>query len=191
MKSPALPILVLALVMEMALPPALRADDWKTTDGKVYHDVQVLNSQPDSVTILHQDGGASVPLATLPPDVQAKFHYDPVKAKAWSDAKAKGEAQNRHDLQTEMNTASDMNQAGPLPSSDTPTGPVTAPVAPSGNPHYSMDDMIGSITLRRDLSEPGYHTAAHLVYSVRSSGLGPDRSDPNHHTISEIADSGL
>ncbi len=37
--------------------------------------------------------------------------------------------------------------------------------------------------MRRDLSDPAYHTMAHLFYTVQS--LGPDATDPNHHTIDE------
>jgi hypothetical protein len=194
------PFLLLALAVAALITPALRADDWKTNDGKVYQDVKVLNSQPDSVTILHHDGGATIPLANLPKPIQDQFHYDPAKAKAVADARAKTDAENRHALQAEMNQASDMNQAGPTPTdeaptSDTPTGPI-APISTSAPSdldvtHYTMDDLASGLTLRRNLSDPDYHTTAHLTYMIRTEGLGPDRSDPNHHSISEIADGGL
>ena len=209
MKFIPLPIFTLAAVSLISFATSLHADDWKTNDGKVYHEVKVLSSQPDSVTILHHDGGASIPLANLPADLQQKFHYDPTKAKAAAKARAREDVENRKRLQAEMNEASDMNQAGPEPTSDVPTGPLPAEPSksnasdstdlfkpalapdPSDPSHHTMDDLTSSLTLRRDLWDPAYHTAAHLTYVIRSSGLGPDPGDPNHHTISEITAGGL
>ena len=37
------------------------------------------------MTILDQDGGALVPLATLPANLQKQFHYDAAKAQAAAD----------------------------------------------------------------------------------------------------------
>jgi beta-glucanase (GH16 family) len=71
----------LLALFSLALPLAL-ADDWSTTDGKTYHDVKVVKIDDDAVTILDSDGGALVPLASLPADLQQQFHYDPAKAKA-------------------------------------------------------------------------------------------------------------
>jgi hypothetical protein len=58
----------------------LRAEDWTTTDGKTYHNVQVLSSNAAYVTILHEDGGGRIPLSTLSPALQKRFNYDPAKA---------------------------------------------------------------------------------------------------------------
>jgi hypothetical protein len=60
----------------------LEAEDWTTRDGKTYKNVKVVGAEDDAVTILCDDGGARVLLATLPTDLQQKFHYDAVKAKA-------------------------------------------------------------------------------------------------------------
>lgn len=57
------------------------AEDWKTTDGKTYANVTVVKVEDDAVTILDEDGGARVPLANLPADLQMRFNYDPEKAK--------------------------------------------------------------------------------------------------------------
>jgi hypothetical protein len=90
----------LALVMAlMALP--LHAEDWKTTDGKVYQDVKVIKVEDDAVTVLFSDGGARIPLIKLPPDLQKRFSYDPVKAKAAADARAKADAENAANLDAE------------------------------------------------------------------------------------------
>jgi hypothetical protein len=58
-----------------------RADDWTTTDGKTYKDVTVVKVEDDAVTILDHDGGARIALSNLNSTLQAKFHYDPAKAK--------------------------------------------------------------------------------------------------------------
>lgn len=58
-----------------------RAEDWTTTDGKTYKNVTVVKHDAVSVTILDQDGGATVPLSNLSPDLQKRFEYDPVAAK--------------------------------------------------------------------------------------------------------------
>src|SRR5271163_2903287 len=71
-----------------------QAVDWVTTDGKTYQNVSVVKVEADAVTILHKYGGALVPLDKLPPDLQKKFHYDPVKAKIAAEARAKEDAEN-------------------------------------------------------------------------------------------------
>lgn len=53
------------------------AEDWTTSDGKTYSDVTVIKSDSKSVTILDKDGGARIPLAKLPPDLQKRFNYTP------------------------------------------------------------------------------------------------------------------
>jgi hypothetical protein len=203
----------LALLLAAALPvfsaTSLWAEDWKTTDGKVYQNVTVIDAQPDAVTILHQDGGALVPLANLPPDIQKRFNYDPVKAKAAAEARARDDAANARALQAEMDQVSQMRQAVPdAQDSGTDSSPATASSKtthysmgdlasamdslksdPSDSSHYSISDLADSIhSLRRDLSEPGYHTMAHLAVSMGSLSAPYDST---HHSISEIADSGL
>lgn len=92
----------LVLVL-LALP--LHAEDWKTTDGKVYQDVKVIKVEDDAVTVIFKDGGALIPLVKLTPDLQKKFSYDPVKAKAAADARAKAEAANQKQLDAEKDLA--------------------------------------------------------------------------------------
>jgi hypothetical protein len=60
----------------------LRAEDWTTTDGKTYRNVQVLSHNAAYVTILHEDGGGQIPLSTLSPGLQKRFGYDPAQAAA-------------------------------------------------------------------------------------------------------------
>ena len=96
----ALLILTLAL---LALP--VSAEDWKTTDGKVYQDVKVIRVEDDAVTILFKQGGALIPLFKLPANLQQKFSYDPVKAKAAAEARSKADSENALALQKEMDAA--------------------------------------------------------------------------------------
>jgi len=168
---------------------SLRADDWKTTDGKVYQNVTVLHCDPDAVTILHKDGGALVPLELLPDDLQKRFHYDPKAAKAAADARMQQEIADAHALRAERDQVTNRRKeenaetarcadSAPALSSDS-----AAATASSGS-HYSMDDLIGSTQpMRRDLSDPTYHTMAHLVRTTHS--LRADPNDPNHYSIND------
>ncbi|HUI05926.1 MAG TPA: hypothetical protein VL486_02860 [Verrucomicrobiae bacterium] len=54
-----------------------------TIDGVTYHDVRWGRLTPSTVTLYHSTGIATMPLATLPPDLQKQFGYDPQKAAAW------------------------------------------------------------------------------------------------------------
>jgi len=54
------------------------------------------------VTILHKNGGALVFLNKLPPALQQRFDYDPVKAKAAAEARSKADAANAIALQAEI-----------------------------------------------------------------------------------------
>jgi len=78
-----------------------RAEDWTTTDGNTYRDVKVIKTDQDAVTIIHQDGGSLVPLATLSPDLQKRFKYDPAKAKASAAARAQADMDSIKALQAE------------------------------------------------------------------------------------------
>ena len=73
--------LILLSVTLALLATNAPAEDWTTSDGKTYKQVTVVRVEDDAVTILDEDGGALVPLALLPPDLQQRYHYDPEKAK--------------------------------------------------------------------------------------------------------------
>ena len=103
--------LLAAAALGLAAAPLLRAEDWTTTDGKVYKDVKVLQLEDDAVTILDSDGGALVPLATLPPDLQEKFKYDPAKAKVAAAARAQADANNPAALEAERVQAAKLKAA--------------------------------------------------------------------------------
>jgi hypothetical protein len=90
-------ILALALFSTFA-----RAEDWTTTDGMKYQNVQVIRVEDDAVTIIYKDGGALIYLNKLPPALQERFDYDPIKAKAAAEARAKADAENEKALQAEI-----------------------------------------------------------------------------------------
>jgi hypothetical protein len=100
-------VLVLALAMS---PGILLAEDWKTTDGTVYKDVRVVRVEDDAITIIYKDGGALVPLAKLPHDLQDRYDYDPAKAKAAAEARSKADAENAKQLQAEMELSEKMKR---------------------------------------------------------------------------------
>ena len=81
------------------------AEDWTTTDGTKYQNVRIIRVEDDAVTILYKDGGALVFLFKLPPALQQRFDYDPVKAKAAMEARAKADAESAKELQAEMEQA--------------------------------------------------------------------------------------
>jgi len=81
------------------------AEDWTTTDGTKYQNVRIIRVEDDAVTILYKDGGALIFLFKLPPDLQQRFDYDPVKAKAAMEARAKADAESAKELQAEMEQA--------------------------------------------------------------------------------------
>jgi hypothetical protein len=86
------------------------AEDWTTTDGTNYQNVRVVRVEDDAVTILYKDGGALVFLNKLPPALQDRFDYDPVKAKIAAEARAKSDAENAVALQKEIEQAASMKR---------------------------------------------------------------------------------
>jgi hypothetical protein len=103
-----------------------QAEDWKTSDGIVYHDVKVIRVEDDDITIMYRDGGALIPLSKLPPVVQKQFSYDPVKAKIAAEARAKEDADNAKALQAEIEKAQALKKQQQIQDakalSDTPEG---------------------------------------------------------------------
>jgi hypothetical protein len=98
-------LLILALSTFSAM-----AEDWTTTDGMYYQNVRVIRVEDDAITIIYKDGGALVPLFKLPPDLQKKFDYDPVKAKVAAEARAKADTENARLLQLEILQADKIKQ---------------------------------------------------------------------------------
>jgi len=101
--------ILLALALAF-VSTSLFAEDWTTTDGTKYQDVKVVRVEDDAVTILYKDGGALVFLNKLPPMLQDRFDYDPVRAKAAAEARAKADAANAIALQIEIEKAAKLKR---------------------------------------------------------------------------------
>ncbi len=86
------------------------AEDWTTTDGVNYQNVRVVRVEDDAVTILYKDGGALVFLNKLPPNLQERFDYDPVKAKAAAEERSKEDQANAVALQKEIELAAEIKK---------------------------------------------------------------------------------
>lgn len=74
------------------------ASTWTTTDGKTYTNVKVIKFDASTVTIVDEDGGATIPLANLNPNLQKQFHDDPATtptSKAPSAANAMAAADDK------------------------------------------------------------------------------------------------
>jgi hypothetical protein len=107
------------------LPVALRAEDWTTLDGKSYKSVQVLSHDDGYVTILDADGGAKLMLTELPPELRARFGFDPAKAAACVAATEAAETKEQ-----QAGAAQASKPAAGVAASPSATSPVT----PSSQP---------------------------------------------------------
>jgi beta-glucanase (GH16 family) len=173
------------------------AEDWTTTDGKTYRDVKVIKTEDDAVTILDQDGGALVPLATLPPDLQRQYHYDPARAKiaaqarqSEADASAQAVEQERlkEKAQAEVVSPKPPAPGAPLladnkvastpsvttqaaPATPAPSGPSTLP-APGGSQFSLNHGVSGAADSSHDVVNPNWK----LVWSDEFDGDSIDTS---------------
>lgn len=68
-----------------------------TVDGITYSNITWRTVTPATVSIFHQTGVASIPLEKLPPELQTKFGYDPVKAADWQKREATADVARRAD----------------------------------------------------------------------------------------------
>lgn len=91
-----------------------RGEDWKTADGKIYRDVQVIKTEDDAVTILYKDGGARIFLWTLPVDLQKRFKFDPIKAVTAAMQRSDDEKDSAEAMQNEKEQADEIKKLGGL-----------------------------------------------------------------------------
>jgi len=66
----------------------IRADDFKTIDGKEYKNVTVRRVEPDGIVLITSVGISKVYFTELPKEVQERFHYQPDKAAAYATQQA-------------------------------------------------------------------------------------------------------
>src|SRR6266705_6369197 len=62
----------------------IRADDFKTIDGKEYKNVTVRRVEPDGIVLITSAGISKVYFTELPKVFQVRFGYDPQRATAYS-----------------------------------------------------------------------------------------------------------
>jgi hypothetical protein len=79
---------IASAILVLCLCSVALADDL-TIDGVTYQDVRYGSVRGNSVTIFHRTGVATVPIASLAPDLQKKLGYDPEKAQADAEQAAK------------------------------------------------------------------------------------------------------
>jgi hypothetical protein len=78
---PKVPAMATLALVFLALAPLRGAgEDWTTTDGKTYKNIYPYWHDSTNVEIFWKGGGGMmIPLANLPPALQKRFGYDPVK----------------------------------------------------------------------------------------------------------------
>jgi ribosomal protein S1 len=81
------------------LSPILSAHDFKTLEGKEYRDVTITRVDPDGLIVETDSGIEKIPFTSLPKEVRAKYHYDPVAAARYSKEVAQSQQRAEKILQ--------------------------------------------------------------------------------------------
>ena len=82
---------IVALLILPLVPVAL-AEDFKAIDGKEYKNVTVSRVEPDGIVLISSSGISKVYFTELPKEVRERFHYNPMKAAAYSAQVTAGQA---------------------------------------------------------------------------------------------------
>ena len=129
--------LSLALIVAGLCCMTARAEDW-TASGKDYHDVVVGQVEADRVHITYDGGAGTVMLSDLSPELQKKFSYDPVAAKAATEAKQKADAQAQSELDAQV-------RAQALQAAKAPPAPLTFQEKVEAGKAQKVKDLEGGI----------------------------------------------
>lgn len=122
---------LLPLFLLLAAPLICHAEDWTTADGKtIYKDVKVLSHDTAFVTIMYADGGARVPLRSLPASLQKQFGYDSAKAAAAEAATVLQDKQQKQQLEAEAQRNAQAARQRPA---QLETSPASTPTAAAFN----------------------------------------------------------
>ncbi len=76
------------MFLMLCFASVIRADDFKTIDGKEYKNVTVRRVEPDGIVLITSAGISKVYFTELPKEVQERFHYQPDKAAAYATQQA-------------------------------------------------------------------------------------------------------
>ena len=68
------------------LPPG--PDDLAAEDGRIFRNVQVWRTEPDGLTVRHDEGLTKLEFPLLPEDWRTKYGYDPAVAAAYRQSVA-------------------------------------------------------------------------------------------------------
>ena len=72
----------LLILVVLAVVQLVRADDFKTTNGKEYKNAKISRVEADGIVVMTKSGISKVYFTELPKEVQERFHYDPQQAAA-------------------------------------------------------------------------------------------------------------
>jgi beta-glucanase (GH16 family) len=136
-----------------SLTLSAHAETWTTTDGKTYQDVKVIKTEDDAVTILDADGGALVPLGTLSPELQQRFHYDPEKAKIAAAHRQSEARVTQQEVEGEKQAAAQLKAPSATPLSAPPSAP--APLVAAATPPSSAESTSTPSLAQSSLPAPG------------------------------------
>jgi len=165
MKTVAISILCLASV-------AL-ADDFKTIDGKQYKNVSINRIEPDGIVVNASYGIIKIPFAELPPNVQQKYHYDPVASADFRQRLDKAAAaRDRHIAEVEHQRQ--LEQAAAMAVS---TAAPTTTVAPAQLAPTQPEASGGPIDSTGALSRGTYGkstTAEQILFDYWSNSIEAD-----------------
>lgn len=158
--------------------PATTKMSITTTDGRQYEDVTVVKVTDETISIEHSAGVATIPMAVLPPDLQKKYNYDPVRlAKLAEERKAAEAARVRLEAEkaaaiADKSTSSTSGDADKFPEASVP-GPPEA-IIRKGLAQYGLSKFAGAPFRRgaalesRGIGETAVGTA---IYPVKFDGL--------------------
>jgi hypothetical protein len=73
----------LILLLFLTLTCECRALDITTRSGSTYRKCEVMNVEPDGLTVGHTEGVVKIPFEDLPKPIQERYHFDPAKGIAY------------------------------------------------------------------------------------------------------------
>jgi hypothetical protein len=87
-------VVLLVAILALDIRPAT-AEDITLADGTIYKGATILQHDAATATILDDDGGAAVPIAKLPADIQKRLSYDPAAAQKLLAAQQAAQTQSQ------------------------------------------------------------------------------------------------
>jgi len=157
-----------AFAQQFTLP--LTGQKFTTLDGDKYTDATVRRVEPDGIVIADADGIRKLKFKNLPPEVGAKYGYNPAKAAAFQASAQAAEIAAQNQTSQLQGGASSANQRSSSPSVNQPT-PVqeVSPLASAG---------------------PLASSSPYVTAGPTPIGETPDQSDARYGTPTKITEAG-